>query len=122
MTKQEIETFEKLLTSAAWKECVTQEERQAIWTAINVARRLHKHLMKFNIGDVVEWDGTECTIIGAYYDMEALDKKREWRSKYNIVVQQPWDRHGHHKFYETVYEPDLKLIEDVGSKVFMFWR
>lgn len=122
MTKQEIEVFETLLTSAAWKKCVTEEERQAIWTAQKVARRLHKHLMKFNIGDVVEWDGTECTVIGAYYDMQVLHEKGEWRPKYNIMGHQPYDRTGYHVFYETVYEADLKLIKDVDSKVFMLWR
>lgn len=119
MTKQEIEEFEKLLTSAAWKDGITEEERQSIWKAIKVSRRLHNHWMKFNIGDVVEWDGSECTVIGAWYDLEALDKKREWRPKYNIVGQQPYDRTGYAKFYHTVYEADLKLIKDVDSKIFI---
>ena len=122
MTKQEIENFENLLTSAFWKNSLTEEERQAIVKAMKISRRLHNHLMKFNIGDVVEWNGSECTIIGAFYDVEALANKKQWRPKYNIVGQQPYDKTGYHAFYEEVYEADLKLIKDVDSKVFMLWR
>lgn len=122
MTKQEIEMFEKLLTSAAWNESITKEERQAIWTAIKIGRRLHNSPAKFNIGDVVQWDNIECTVIGVWYDVEKLYNHRELLVKYSITGNQPYDKTGYRKFYETADESELTLVTDVDSKVFMLWR